>query len=242
MIGLGTVVNSAAIVAGGVAGTFIKKGLPERFKNIIIQAISLAIIIIGIAGALQGIYRVVDGKKLDSQYIMLMIFSLVIGGIIGELIGIEDKLERTGRWFQNRFAKKEGTFAEGFITASLIYCVGSMAIVGSLEDGLSGNTGILFSKSVLDGVSAIVFASSLGIGVAFAALPILIYQGAITLLAGLAKPLLTEIVVTQVTLVGSVLIMCIGLNMLQITKIKIGNLLPAIFIPLVYYLLVSKLL
>ncbi len=236
MIGLGTVVNAVSIVAGGVAGTFVKNGLPQRFKTTIIQAIGLSVVIIGISGTLQGINRVIAGDKLDRT--MLMIFSLVIGGIVGELIDIEDKLDRMGKWFQNKLVKGESTFAEGFITASLIYCVGAMAIVGSLEDGLTGSTSTLFAKSILDGVSAVIFAATMGVGVAFSALPVLIYQGSITLLAGVIKPWLTDAVINQMSLVGSILILAIGINILEIKRIKVGNMLPAIFMPFLYFILV----
>lgn len=237
MVGLGTIVNAAAIIVGGVAGTVVKSGLPERFKKIIMQAAGLSVTMIGVSGALQGIYHVAEDGKLDRLYIMTMIFSLVIGGIAGELINIEGALERLGLWFQRKFVKEEGNFAGGFVTASLVFCVGAMAIVGALEDGLTGNTSTLLAKSILDGVISVVFAATLGIGVAFSSLAILVYQGGITLLAVFIKPLLTDAVIGQMSLVGSVLIIGIGLGMLEIKKIKVGNLLPAIFVPLVYYAL-----
>lgn len=239
MIGLGTVVNAAAVVVGGTAGSFIKNGLPQRFKNIIMQAVGLAVVLIGISGALQGIYRVIDGGKLDRQYIMIMIFSLVIGGIFGELINIEDKLEKMGLWFQSKFAKKSGNFADGFVTASLVYCVGAMAIVGSIEDGLTGSATTLFAKSILDGVTSVVFAATMGIGVAFSSISVFVYQGSITLLAGFIKPWLTDTVISQVSLVGSILIMAIGTNMLEFKRIKVGNLLPAVLIPFIYYIITA---
>lgn len=237
MIGLGTIVNVAAVIAGGVAGTFVKNGLPQKFKTIIMQAIGLSVLIIGISGTLQGIFRVADGGTLDRQFIMTMIFSLVIGGILGEWIDIEDRLEKLGQWFQSKLAKGERDFAQGFVTASLIYCVGAMAIVGSLEDGLTGNTDTLFAKSILDGVSAVVFAATMGIGVSFSALSVLFYQGSITLLAGLIKPMLNDVVISQMSLVGSVLILCIGITLLEIKKMKVGNMLPAVFIPFIFYVL-----
>ncbi len=236
MIGIGTIVNAGAIVAGGLVGILLKKGLPERYKSTVMQALSLSVLFIGISGVLQGIFTVIDNGRLSSQYIMTMIFSLVIGGIIGELINIEGKLQHLGDWFQNRLFRNGGNFAEGFVTASLVYCVGAMAIVGSLEDGLAGNPKTLFAKAILDGVSAVVFAATMGYGVPFSALPVVLYQGAITLAAGLIKPWLTYAVISQMSLVGSVLIFAIGLSMLDIKKIKVGNLLPAIFLPVVYYL------
>jgi uncharacterized membrane protein YqgA involved in biofilm formation len=194
---------------------------------------------IGISGSLQGIFKITKDGVIDRQYVELMIFSLVIGGLIGEFLDIEDKLDKLGMWFQKRFSKGEGNFAEGFVSASLIYCVGAMAIMGALDDGLKGDPGILFAKSILDGVSAIVFAATMGIGVSFSALPVLIYQGSITLLAGVIKPWLTDGVIIQMSLVGSILIMGIGINILEIKKIKVGNLLPSIFLPLVYYIIKS---
>ena len=236
VIGLGTIVNTAAIVVGGVSGTAIKSGLPQRYKNIIMQAIGLSVLIIGVSGALQGMYKITKEGTISREYITVMIFSLVIGGLIGEFINIEDKLDKMGLWFQKKFIKGESNFAQGFVTASLIYCVGAMAIVGSLEDGLMGNTNTLFAKSILDGVSAIVFAATMGIGVSFSAIPVFVYQGSITLLAGFVKPWLTADVISQMSLVGSLLIMGIGLTMLEIKKIKVGNMLPAIFLPFVFYI------
>lgn len=234
MTGLGTIVNTAAILVGGIAGTLIKNGLSKKYKDIVMQAIGLSVFIIGVSGALQGIFAVNDAGHLDREYIMIMIASLVVGGIAGELVRIEDRLDSLGKWFQGRFSKGNGSFSEGFVTASLVYCVGAMAIVGSLEDGLSGNTATLFAKSILDGVTAMIFASTLGIGVAFSALPVLLYQGTITLLAGVLKPWLTDVVISQTSVVGGVLILAIGLNLLEVTKIKVGNLLPAVFVPILY--------
>ncbi|HEY8345030.1 MAG TPA: DUF554 domain-containing protein [Bacillota bacterium] len=237
MIGIGTIVNALAIIAGAVVGMLIKSGLPKRFKDLIMQAIGLAVIIIGLSGTLQGIFFLDDQGRLGSSHIMLMIFSLVIGGLLGELLEIEKNLEQAGNWLQQKLAAKEGNFAQGFITASLIYCVGAMAIVGALQDGLSANPTILFSKSILDGVTAVIFATSMGLGVAFSAVPVVLYQGGITLLAGVLRPYLTEAVISQMSLVGSVLIMAIGLNILEIKKVRVGNLLPAVFIPLLYYVI-----
>ncbi len=234
MIGLGTIVNTIAIIIGGACGIILKKGLPERFKTTIMQALGLSVMIIGISGALQGIYSVTAQGKLDRNYITGMILSLVAGSILGEILKIEDNLDKLGAWFQSRFARNESSFAKGFVTASLVYCVGAMAIIGSLEDGLYGKVDILFAKSMLDGISAIVFSATLGLGVLFSSLPVLAYQGAITVLAGILKPLLTDVVVSQMSLVGSVLILAIGFNLLEFKKFKVGNMLPAILMPLIY--------
>jgi len=236
MHGLGTIVNVITIVIGSTLGIFLKKGIPERFKNTIMQAVGLAVIIIGISGTLQGIFTVTEEGKLDRRYITEMIIFLVIGSLIGEALKIEDGLDRLGIWFQNRFAGKESNFAKGFVTASLVYVVGAMAIIGSLEDGLYGKIDILLAKSMLDGISSIIFSATLGIGVMFSGLSVLVYQGGITALAGVLKPFLSDVVVSQMSLVGSILILAIGFNLLEIKKFKVGNMLPAIFIPLVYSL------
>jgi len=239
MIGLGTIVNAAAVIVGSILGLVLKFGIPERFKSTIMQAISLSVIFIGTSGVLQGIFKVLNSGRIDRQYIMLMIFSLVIGGLVGEILKIEDFLDRLGERIKKIVSKviksENSTFTEGFVTASLVFCVGAMAIVGSLEDGLNRNFSILFAKSILDGVTSIIFSATLGIGVMFSSVVVLLYQGSITLLAGLLKPLLTDTVVLQMSMVGSVLIFAIGLNMLGVSKIKVGNLLPAIFVPAVWY-------
>lgn len=230
MIGIGTVINALAISGGAVIGLLIKNGIPERIKHIIMQAIGLAVLMIGLSGTLQEIFQVTGGY-LERRFTILMIVCLVLGGILGELLKIEERLGKVGERLQKRFSRQGGDLARGFVTASLVYCVGAMAVVGALEDGLTGNISILLSKSLLDGITAVIFGASLGGGVVFSALPVLLYQGAITLLAGTVKTLLTAAVISQTSLIGGVLIMGIGLNILEITEIKIGNLLPAIFLP-----------
>lgn len=237
MYGIGTIVNAGAVIVGGLAGTLLRNGISERYKKIVMQAIGLSVVFIGISGTIKEIVTIADGNKLDRQYIMLMIFSLVIGGLVGEFLRIEKRLESLGTWFQKRIPDKGGSFSDGFVTASLVFCVGAMAIVGALEDGLSGNPSTLFAKSILDGVTSLVFASTLGIGVAFSAIPVLVYQGGITLLSGVIKPWLSDAVISQMSLIGGVLIFAIGINLLEIKKIKVGNLLPAVFIPGFYYII-----
>lgn len=224
---LGTVVNAMAVIVGSLIGIGIKKGIKDDYKSTIMDGIGLAVIVIGIMGGIK------------SENIILVIGSIVVGSIIGEVIGIENKLDNLGNALQNKFGGKDSNFSRGFVTASLVYCVGAMAIVGSLESGIQGNHETLFAKSILDGISAIIFASTLGIGVAFSSLPIFIYQGSITLLATTVKDLLTVQVVNEMSAVGGLLIMAIGINILGIKKIKVGNMLPAVFIPIIYYLLVN---
>jgi len=234
MLGLGTVINIAGIAAGSLCGIFLKKGIPERFRDTIMQSIGLAVIIVGTSGALQGIFQVAEGGRLDRTFITGMILSLVLGSVLGEILKIEDNLDRLGNWFQRRFSESESTFAKGFVTASLLYCVGAMAIVGSLEDGLYGKIDILVVKAMLDGICAVLFSATLGWGVLFSVIPVFAYQGTITLLANFLKPLLTDAVVTQMSLVGNILILAIGFNLLEIKRFRVGNMLPAIFMPFVY--------
>ena len=222
---LGTIVNAISIITGGTIGTFLKKGIPEKYKEAIMQGIGLSVLIIGLSGAL----------KTDN--ILLMVFSTVVGIIIGEAAKIEDKLENLGKWLENRFGDKEGGIVKGFVTASLVYSIGAMAVMGALESGLTGNHGILFTKSLLDGITAIIFASTLGIGVVFSSAVIFVYQGLITITAAFIKPFLAECVIREMSAVGGLLIMAISFNLMEIKKIRVGNMLPAIFIPVFYYIL-----
>ena len=229
MTGLGTIVNAGAIAAGTAVGMLLKKGMPERIKDTVLQGIGLSILFVGISGALQGILRP-SPAGLDRLFLMEMIVFLVIGAVLGELAKIEQGLERAGGVIQKRFSG-DSRLAEGFVTATLIFCVGAMAIVGSLEDGLSGSRTTLYAKAFLDGIISLVLASTLGAGVGLSALSVLIYQGTITLLASALRPVLTPDIICQMSITGSVLIAAIGINMLKMQSIRVGNLLPAIFLP-----------
>ena len=222
---LGTIVNTVAIIAGSLIGLLFKGSIPEKYGKTIMHAIGLAVILIGLKTAL----------KTDD--ILIIIISLAIGSVMGELLRIEDRLEQLGKGLGRLLPGDNDGVAKGFVTASLVYCVGAMAIVGALESGLSGNHQTLFAKSLLDGIGSILFASTLGIGVLFSALSVFFYQGAITLAASTLKPFLTPGVVAQMSAVGGLLILAIGINLLEIKKLKIGNMLPAIFIPLIYQIL-----
>ena len=221
----GTLVNTLAIIAGSLVGLAFRGGIPLHYQQTVTQALGLAVVLIGMTGALK------------TQDILVIIFSLVLGSVLGEWLRIEDRLNQMGEWLGNKCAQSEGGIAKGFVTASLLYCVGSMAIVGSMESGLNGNHQILYAKSVLEGISAIIFASTLGIGVLFSAIPVGIYQGTITLSAVLIKPFLIPLVVDQMSSVGGLLIMAIGFNLLEIKKMRVGNMLPAIFMPLAYHMI-----
>lgn len=234
----GTIINSLSILAGSLVGLAIRaitsrsakdtpaNGIGGRLQTLIMQGVALCVIYIGVSGSLKG------------ENTLIAIISLALGAIIGELLDLDRRMRALGDWVQAKTANlihtREGapSVSDGFVTASLLFCVGAMAIVGALENGLTGNYDTLKAKAVLDGISSIVFASSLGIGVSFSAVAILLYQGAISLLAGLLSPLLGDTVIAEMTCVGSLLIFALGLNMLDITKIKVMNLVPAIFLPI----------
>lgn len=223
---LGTIVNAIAIIGGSLIGLLLNKGIPDNYKEIIMSGVGLSVILIGIKSALV------------SDSLMIVIFSVIAGAAIGEFLRIEQGLEKLGTYLEARVAAKSSdtsSFARGFVTASLVFCVGSMAIVGSLESGLTGNHQTLFAKSILDGVTSIIFASTMGLGVMFSSIAVFVYQGLITLTAVVMKNFLVPETISQMTSVGGLLILAIGLNLLKITKIKIGNLLPGIFLPLLYF-------
>lgn len=242
MHGLGTIVNCSTIIIGAAIGLFIKGGLAKRFEETIFSAVGLAVIFIGLGGALAG-FLVIEEGTLATQYTMMMVLSLVLGAVAGELLDIEKRLDHLGEWIKTKMPKKlaGNSFVDGFVTASTLFCVGAMAIVGSLNDGLTGDYTTLFAKSVLDGISSVLLAASLGFGVAVSAVPVLIYQGGITILSQFVKPYLESYpaLIPQMSCIGSILIFAIGVNMIFGKKIKVGNLLPAIFFPIIFSLLKS---
>lgn len=218
---IGAIVNTLAAVVGGLLGSLLKKGIPERFADLVQKGLALCVLYIGIKGSLVGTNTLVT------------ILSLVLGAILGELMNIDGAIERLGAWAQRKLSKGGSRLGEGFVTASLLFCVGSMAVVGSLQSGLTGNHETIFTKSMLDFVSAIILASTLGLGVCLSGAFVLVYQGAIVLLARWAAPILSDYVVAEMSCAGSLLIVALGLNMLGITKLKVANLLPAMFLPII---------
>ena len=216
------VVNALAIAVGALVGNKLRGGISERFRSILMQGMALAVMLIGITGAI---------KTTDA---LVVVVSLAIGALVGEGVNIEKRLEQVGDALKRRVKGAEASFTQGFVSASLIFCVGAMAIVGSLDAGLRGEYSTILTKSLIDGITATMLASTLGLGVIFSAVAVFVYQGAITLLAGLLQPLLTEAIITEMSAVGGLLIFAIGLNMQGITKIRVGNLLPAILVPLAY--------
>ena len=224
MILLGTIANAGAIIIGGIAGSFFRKGISERFSNIIMTVLGLFTLVLGMMFAV------------DSQNALVVVFSLVIGSVIGEWIDIEKRMNDLGDYVQDKLNSREGSFSKGFVTASLLFCVGTMSIMGSLQSGLMNDHKILLMKSILDGTISVVFASTLGIGVVLSSLPVLVYQGSIALLASSVAPYLSEAVITEMTAVGGVLLVGMGINLLEIRKLKVGNMLPAIFLPIILML------
>ncbi|WP_418973281.1 DUF554 domain-containing protein [Allofournierella sp.] len=236
MKGLGTLVNVLAVLAGSGLGMLIKTGLKRRFRDILMQACGIATIFLGISGALAGLLKVENGA-VSTQNTMLLIFSLVLGGLAGEALNIEAGMEALGGRLKRLVRdKSDSRFVDGFVTASLVICVGAMAIVGSIQDGLTGDHTLLFSKSLLDFVIVMVFAATFGLGVMFSALPLGILQGGITLAAALVAGFLSEALISDLSCVGSVLIFCVGLNVAFNAKIRVGNLLPALLVPVLWAL------
>ena len=230
MIGIGTIVNAAAIVIGGVCGGLFGRLLKERHRDALCKLCGISVLFIGIAGALEGMLKV-EGSAVSSSGAMLLVISLALGGLVGELLDIEGLFERFGQWLKLKTGNaKDKQFVEGFVTASLTVCIGAMAIVGALKDGLEGDSSVLVTKAVLDFIIILVMTGSLGKGCGFSAIPVAILQGSITLLAGLVKPVMTEAALGNLSTVGSVLIFCVGVNLVWGKTVRVANLLPAIVI------------
>jgi uncharacterized membrane protein YqgA involved in biofilm formation len=228
---LGPLVNAVVVAVCSLAGCFLIKGIPERVETHVRNALGLATLFIGIKGAL------------ENRNGLLLVLSLVIGAIAGELIDIDKWMNRCGSWAERRLGMDKPqagypnrSFSKGFVSASILFCTGSMAIVGSLQSGLQGNHEVLFTKSILDGCMSLIFGSSFGIGAAFSALPVLAYQGGIALASHAIRNLLTPDIIREMSATGSLVIAAIGFNFLGIKEIKVANLIPAMFIPIVFFL------
>ena len=228
---LGTRVNVAAIIAGALLGLVIKDHFNEKLQEITTQATGLAVLFVGISSALAKM-------MLEPCNSVLFVISLVIGGIVGTILDIEGKMKRIGDFIESKCKGGEGSVSKSFVAASILYCTGTMAILGSIESGINHNYAILFTKSILDGIYAVIFASTLGVGVIFAAVSVFIYQGTITLLAGFVQPYMTGDVMRELSLVGGILITGLGIDMLGMRKVNVANLLPAVAVPIIYYAVV----
>jgi len=222
---MGTMINAFAIIIGGALGLLFRKGFPERISQTTLQVLGLFTLVIGLNMAIQG------------QELILVLISLALGAVVGEWLDIEGRLDRFGSWLEKRLNLTEKSRAKGFIYTSLLFCVGSMAIVGSITDGLKGDPSILVTKAMMDGIISIPLAATMGIGVLGSAVPILFYQGGITLLACKLQSFFTPEMIRELTSVGGIIVMGIGINILGLQKIRVGNLIPAlVFIVVILYL------
>ena len=233
MYGFGTILNTGAIVAGGLGGALFGRFLKENVQDTLNKCCGVSTLMIGIAGALEKMLTVENGI-ISSGGSMLLVLCLTVGALIGELLNLEGVFEGFGQWLKEKTGNaKDKGFVNAFVTASLTVCIGAMAIVGSIQDGLTGDYSVLATKAVLDFIIIMVMSCSLGRGAAFSAIPVAILQGSITALAGLVRPVMTEAALNNLSLVGSVLIFCVGVNLIWGKKIKVANLLPAVVIAVV---------
>lgn len=230
MIGLGTVINVVAIVAGGLIGLIFSKVISDRYQETLMQAIGVCVIFVGISGAIQEMMTITsDG--LESGGTMMIVVSYAIGSLLGEWINLEQRFEQFGKWLKVKTGNaKEKQFVDAFVTASLTVCIGAMAIVGSIQDGLSGDHSTLALKAILDMVIICVMSASMGKGCIFAAIPVGVLQGAVTLLARAIQPVMTDAALSNLSMTGSILIFCVGINLLWERKLKVANMLPSIVI------------
>ena len=229
---IAAIVNAAVVVLGGLLGLVLGGRLQEKHTKTIVSSLGICTAVIGITSAI------------TTSNILIVIICLVVGTVIGELLRIEHRLDILGDWLKSRVAKKGGgRFTEGFVTASLLFCVGSMAIMGSFDAGLRGDYNTIFAKSALDCVMAVTFAATMGVGVLFSGASVLIYQGALTLLAAFVEPFLSAPVVTEMSAVGGIMLIGTGINILGLTKerVKVGNMLPAIFLPVLWFAVAQRL-
>ncbi len=237
MFGLGTLINTAGVVAGSAIGILLRRGMKKNMQDALMAGCGVATIFIGTAGVLQGMIEIVDGS-IQTKGSMLLIFSLVLGGLFGEFVDIEKRMDAVGEKLKSMFhAEKDARFVEGFVNTSLIICVGAMAIVGSIQDGLNGDATMLTAKAVLDFAIVIVLASTYGIGVMCSALAILIYEGSLTLVAHFVGNFISDALIANLSFIGSALIFCVGVNVAFGKKFRVGNMLPALLGPVVYALI-----
>lgn len=234
MFGLGTIINVACVIVGGVVGMFAGKLVTESMQSTLLKGTGVCVLFIGIAGTLQKMLYVNESGHIESTGTMIMIISVALGAVLGEILHIEEGIEKLGNWLKNKTGNaKDKMFVEGFVSTSLTICIGAMAVVGSIQDGIFADHSILVAKAVLDLIIVMVMAASMGKGCIFAALPVAVFQGVITLIAHFAGSFVKEAVLNNLSMVGSALIFCVGLNLVWGKKIKVANLLPALIIAVV---------
>ena len=231
---MGTIINVIGIIIGGLLGLFFGGKLKDKYQTSLISVCGLSSMFIGISGTLSSMFTVSNGK-INSNGTMMAIICLTLGCVIGELLGIEDKLEALGEWLKIKTkSEKDNSFVNAFVTASLTVCIGAMAIVGSIQDGIWGDSSTLVAKAILDLIIVMVFAASLGKGAIFSALPVLVLQGSVTLLAKFIEPLMTEAALTNLSITGNMLIFCVGINLIWPGKFKVANMLPGIILAVIW--------
>lgn len=229
MYGLGTVINTVAIIVGGILGLLFGKLISERFRDTLCKACGVSVLFVAISGALKGMLSVGEDGKLLSGGDILIVVCLALGALIGELINIEGGFERFGEWLKKKTGNaKDNMFIEGFVSASFTVCIGAMAIVGSINDGIYGDYTVLLTKSILDFIIVMVMSASLGKGAIFSAIPVALLQGGVTALSRFIMPIMTEAALLYLSVVGNILIFCVGLNLVWGKKVRVANLLPAI--------------
>lgn len=236
MIGIGTLVNTAAILAGGGVGLLLKKGIPQRFQNMIFTATGTGIFFLAVTGVITACVTASSDGTLSADFGMVLLLSLVLGGITGELLRLDRGFERAGEWVRRRIGGS-GNAGVGFANATIIFCSGAMAILGSIQDAVQGDPSMLYTKAVLDGITALIFTTVYGRGVLLAAGSVLAYQGGITLLAGFAGGAMQPVVVTQMALVGNALLLLLAFSLWDIKKFNVANLIPATFFPILLHAL-----
>lgn len=235
MPGLGTIINVAAIVGGGLLGVRFGKLLSESLQDSFIKVSGVSTLFIAISGAIEQMMKVSSSGTLSSSGSMMMMLSLILGTLIGELLRLEDKLEKFGEWLKKKTGNaRDKEFVNAFVTASLTVCIGAMAVVGSIEDGISGDHSILFAKSVLDFTIVIIFGASLGKGAVFSGISVGIFQGAITVLARFLSPVMTSHALSNLSLVGNVMIFCVGVNLIWGKKFRVANMLPGLLLAVIF--------
>ena len=233
MPGLGTLINSAGIVFGGLTGLAFGRFLKELFQETLNMACGISVLFIGIAGAMEKMLQVEEGGIRSGRSLMIVL-CMALGAVIGEAVDIESRFERFGEWLKRKTGNaKDQNFVNAFVTASLTVCIGAMAIVGAIRDGISGDWSVLATKGILDFVIILVMTCSMGKGCLFSSIPVFLFEGAVTLLAVAIKPFMTEAALDNLSLIGSILIFCVGLNLVWGKKVRVANLLPAILLAIV---------
>lgn len=234
MFGFGTIFNVAMVLGGGLAGMLFRNGIKDRFKDALMNATSVAVLFIGISGAVSKMLIVNEGV-LEGQKTMMMIASMAVGTLLGEILDIEKLFEDFGKWLKKvTKSEKDNQFIEAFLSASLTICIGAMAVVGSIQDGIAGDSTTLIAKGILDAIIIMIMTVSSGKGCIFSAIPVLIFQGSMTVLARFIAPFMTEMALDNISLVGSIMIFCVGYNLLMGKKFKVANMLPALLIAVLW--------